>query len=48
MVSEGMDEELLAKLSALYIGASCAEFDTESALSEAAADGEYDVPEASH
>lgn len=43
-----MDKELLAKLSALYIGASCTEFDTQSALSEPAAGGEDGVPEASH
>jgi hypothetical protein len=44
MLSEEMDEELLAKLSALYIGASAEEFDTESA---AAAGGGYGMPESS-
>lgn len=47
VLSEEMDEELLAKLSALYVGVSAEEFDTDSAGTEAAADGEYGVPESS-
>jgi hypothetical protein len=42
VISEKMDEELLTKLSTLYMRASAEEFDTE-----AAAEGEYGVPESS-
>ena len=43
MLSGEIDEELLTKLSALYMGSSAEELDTE-----AAAEGEYGVPESSH
>lgn len=45
VLSEKMDEELLAKLLALYTRASTEEFDTDSAGTKATADGEYGVPE---
>jgi hypothetical protein len=48
VLSEEINEELLTKLSALYIGASTKEFDTDSAGTGAATNREYGVLESSH